>query len=129
MWIYYDTKTGNVQRFIDKIKAESEWHIEKISSGMQIEHPGHLITFTTRFGDIPDSTLSFLQSNSRLINSISSSGNRNWGKNFALAADRVSGIFGIPVALKFELSGTKADVTSFINAINNIDDCQEMDPA
>ncbi len=119
MWIYYDSKTGNVQRFMEKIKAERHWHIEKINSDMHIDHPGHLVTFTTRIGEIPESTMKFLQSNADRIQTISSSGNRNWGKNFAVAADRVSGAFGIPITLKFELSGTRTDVSSFINAIEN----------
>lgn len=122
MQIYYDTKTGNVERFVAKIKNERGWEIERIHPGMHIDHPAHLITFTTRFGDVPDSTLEFLSSNASYIQSVSSSGNRNWGRNFAIAADKVSGSYGIPVMLKFELSGTNTDVNTFIHAIEVLED-------
>lgn len=123
MQIYYDTKTGNVQRFIDKLKIHRDWRMEKIEEGMDIREPGHLVTFTTRFGDVPDTTISFLKNNAHYIYSVSSSGNRNWGKNFALAADKISGMFNIPVMLKFELSGTSTDVHAFIR---QLEDSQQL---
>ena len=120
MWIYYDTKTGNVQRFIEKIRELRGWHLEKISPGLHIRQPAHLITFTTRIGEVPDSTLSFVRVNAPYIKSVSSSGNRNWGANFALAADKLSAQLGVPVALKFELSGTSKDVNTFIHEIEQL---------
>lgn len=117
MWIYYDTKTGNVQRFVEKLRELREWKLEKISPGLHIRQPGHLITFTTRFGEVPESTIAFVEGNASYIKSVSSSGNRNWGRNFALAADKISVQLGVPVALKFELSGTNKDVNTFIQEI------------
>ncbi len=117
MWIYYDTKTGNVQRFVEKLRELRDWNLEKISPGLLIRQPGHLITFTTRFGEVPESTTTFVEGNASYIKSVSSSGNRNWGRNFALAADKISVQLGVPVALKFELSGTNKDVNTFIQEI------------
>lgn len=122
MFVYYDSKTGNVQRFIDKIKKERpEWSFVKISSDMEISENGHLVTFTTNFGEIPDTTENFLgnENNRKYIKSVSSSGNMNWGTLFGKAADKIEETYGIPVLMKFELSGTRVQVEYFINNIEN----------
>ena len=122
MFVYYDSKTGNVQRFIDKIKKERpEWSFVKISGDMEILENGHLVTFTTNFGEIPDTTEKFLknENNRKYIKSISSSGNMNWGTLFGKAADNIEEKYGIPVLMKFELSGTHVQVEYFINSIEN----------
>lgn len=117
MWIYYDSRTGNVERFMEKVRELRNWNLQKISPDLQANHPGHLVTFTTRIGEIPETTLQFLQASSSNIKTVSSSGNRNWGRNFARAADIVSQELQIPVSLKFELSGTKKDVNNFIEIL------------
>ena len=122
MFVYYDSKTGNVQRFIDKIKKERpEWSFVKISGDMEISENGHLVTFTTNFGEIPDTTEKFLgnENNRKYIKSVSSSGNMNWGTLFGKAADKIEETYGIPVLMKFELSGTHVQVEYFINSIEN----------
>ena len=122
MFVYYDSKTGNVQRFIDKIKKERpEWSFVKISRDMEILENGHLVTFTTNFGEIPDTTEKFLENenNRKYIKSVSSSGNMNWGTLFGKAADNIEEKYGIPVLMKFELSGTHVQVEYFINNIEN----------
>ena len=122
MFVYYDSKTGNVQRFIDKIKKEKpEWSFVKISGDMEISENGHLVTFTTNFGEIPDTTEKFLENenNKKYIKSVSSSGNMNWGTLFGKAADSIEEKYGIPVLMKFELSGTHVQVEYFINSIEN----------
>ena len=122
MFVYYDSKTGNVQRFIDKIKKERpEWSFVKINGDMEISENGHLVTFTTNFGEIPDTTEKFLENenNRKYIKSVSSSGNMNWGTLFGKAADKIEETYGIPVLMKFELSGTHIQVEYFINNIEN----------
>ena len=122
MFVYYDSKTGNVQRFIDKIKKERpEWSFVKISRDMEILENGHLVTFTTNFGEIPNTTEKFLENenNRKYIKSISSSGNMNWGTLFGKAADKIEETYGIPVLMKFELSGTHVQVEYFINSVEN----------
>ena len=122
MFVYYDSKTGNVQRFIDKIKKEKpEWNFIKITDNMEISEKGHLVTFTTNFGEIPDTTEKFLgnENNRKYIKSVSSSGNMNWGTLFGKAADNIEEKYGIPVLMKFELSGTHVQVEYFINNVEN----------
>ena len=122
MFVYYDSKTGNVQRFIDKLKKEKpEWNFIKITDNMEISEKGHLVTFTTNFGEIPDTTEKFLENenNRKYIKSVSSSGNMNWGTLFGKAADNIEEKYGISVLMKFELSGTHVQVEYFINSIEN----------
>ena len=102
--LYYDSKTGNVQRFIDKVAQITGWTVQRIEEGMTAEVPGHLVTFTTNFGK---------------IYSITSSGNRNWGRNYGVAADKLSEMYEIDLAFKFELSGTMEDINQFIDIIKN----------
>ena len=122
MFVYYDSKTGNVQRFIDKIKKEKpEWSFVKISGDMEISENGHLVTFTTNFGEIPNTTEKFLENknNRKYIESVCSSGNMNWGTLFGKAADKIEETYSIPVLMKFELSGTHVQVEYFINSVEN----------
>ncbi len=116
-WIYYDSKTGNVARFMEKVAELTGWTVQKIQPDMHVQHDGHLVTFTTRFGEVPETTQYFLQSASAHLHSVSSSGNRNWGRNFAIAGEKIAAEYGIPLALKFELSGTNEDVNEFIAII------------
>lgn len=116
-WIYYDSKTGNVERFVSRLKLHRNWMVQKIDDNFQPLHPGHLITYTTGFGEVPLSTLRFLEKNSNMIKSISASGNKNWGANYTLAATKIAAQFGLPVLMRFELSGTMADIQQFIDKI------------
>ncbi|MGK6350102.1 class Ib ribonucleoside-diphosphate reductase assembly flavoprotein NrdI [Parapedobacter sp. DT-150] len=116
-WIYYDSKTGNVERFMRKVSELTGWTTIPIQPDMEVAHEGHLVTFTTRFGEVPDTTKRFLQQAHTYLLSVSSSGNRNWGRNFAMAGDKIATEYGIPLALKFELSGTNEDINEFIAII------------
>lgn len=117
--LYYDSKTGNVQRFIDKVVQITGWTVQRIEDGMTADVPGHLVTFTTNFGKIPALTESFMRENSDKIFSVTSSGNRNWGRNYGVAADKISEMYDIALAFKFELSGTMEDINQFIDIIKN----------
>ncbi|EDM36724.1 ribonucleotide reductase stimulatory protein [Pedobacter sp. BAL39] len=115
--IYYDSKTGNVERFINRLRLQRDWDIQKIDQISQPLQEGHLITYTTGIGEIPAATLRFLEENSSMIKSVSSSGNKNWGPNFAMAATKIAAKFKLPVLMQFELSGTGEDIRKFIENI------------
>jgi protein involved in ribonucleotide reduction len=119
-YIYYDSKTGNVERFIGKIRPLKNWIFVKIDGDTVAENKGHLVTFTTNFGEVPKTTEKFLEKNNSKILSISSSGNMNWGKLYALAADKISESYSIPVVLKFELAGLNSEVETFIRKVEEI---------
>lgn len=120
MYIYYDSRTGNVERFIQKLKSQRDWSFVKISQDLIPKGDGHLITYTTNFGEVPRSTFRFMESYGEKIKSVSSSGNMNWGQSFGLAADKIATQYHIPLLLKFELSGLPQDVESLINRIEEI---------
>ncbi|MFD2967461.1 class Ib ribonucleoside-diphosphate reductase assembly flavoprotein NrdI [Sphingobacterium bambusae] len=117
--LYYDSKTGNVQRFINKVIQITGWQAHKIEEDLNVREAGHLVTFTTKLGCVPDKTQSFMDSYASKIFSVTSSGNRNWGKNFGLAADKISEDYDVPLAMKFELSGTMEDINQFIDIIKH----------
>lgn len=116
-WIYYDSKTGNVERFVNRLKLQREWQVCKIDQLTLPLQAGHLITYTTGFGEVPLSTLKFLEAHRDSIRSVSASGNKNWGPNYAMAATRIAARFNLPVLLQFELSGTGEDIRKFIAQI------------
>lgn len=119
LYLYYDSKTGNVQRFIDKVVQITGWTAIRINKDMVVDEPGHLITFTTNFGQVPSSTEEFVSKNGLKLFSVTSSGNRNWGLNFGVAANKIHERYDIPLAFKFELSGTMEDINQFIDIIKN----------
>lgn len=128
MKIFYDSKTGNIERFIEKLKLELnnrniKMNIQKINDNTIIDDENsHLITYTTGIGNVPSITKNFLINNFKLnrlqnLKSVSSSGNRNWGQHFGEAGDKISKKFNIKLLYKFELSGTDIDVNNFINLL------------
>lgn len=109
MLILYETMTGNVRRFLAKTGLPHE----PISNRPAVEQPFILVTNTIGFGDAPESVKAFLAKNGRFLRAVAASGNRNWGRNFARAADVISSAYRVPVLYKFELGGTADDVIQF----------------
>lgn len=109
--------TGNVERFVKKLNMRNK----RIKSKMLIDESYVLITYTTRFGEVPKSTSDFLEENHHHLKGVSSSGNRNWGLNFGRAADIISKEYGVPLLLKFELSGLENDVGLFIERLREFE--------
>lgn len=109
--IAYDSRTGNVQRFVRKLG--SAYRSVQIQPDLQLDEPFLLITYTTGFGQVPEKVDAFLAQNHALLRGVSASGNRNWGANFARSADMISHRYQVPVLCKFELSGTGRDIEQF----------------
>lgn len=121
MLITYDSLTGNVQRFVEKITNNKYFDVEKITEDTMITEPFIHITYTIGFGEVPKLTQEFIHNNKELLRGISSSGNRIWGNNFGLAADKIANQYNVPILLKFELSGTDSDVAKFLQEVKFID--------
>ncbi|MVZ66023.1 class Ib ribonucleoside-diphosphate reductase assembly flavoprotein NrdI [Sphingobacterium sp. DK4209] len=119
IYLYYDSRTGNVERFINKVIQITGWTAVRIQEDTIITEPGHLVTYTTNFGKVPDKTESFANKFAEILYSVTASGNRNWGRNYAIAAEKISDHYAIPLAMKFELSGTLEDINQFIDIIKN----------
>lgn len=109
MIIAYDSRTGNVQRFVDSLGVKAV----KIREDLVLDQKFILITYTTGFGQASPLTMKFLEKNSSNLVGVASSGNRNWGNNFCKAADIISETYKVPVIMKFELSGTKEERENF----------------
>lgn len=116
MLIVFDSKTGNVKRFVNKLELECV----QITEGLTVDQPYVLITYTTGVGQVPQTTLKFLEENSRWLQGVASSGNMNWGARYGLAGDRVAEMYSVPLLMKFELSGTNKDVERFKQEVNQI---------
>lgn len=125
MIIVYDSKTNNVQRFVDKINTHNCIDLNKIS--IKLNKPFILITYTTGFGEVPESTIKFLEGNKYFLKGVISSGNKNWGLNYGKAADLISEKYNVPLIHKFELSGTLKDLELIIQEVNRIDSISKMD--
>lgn len=123
MKIYFDSKTGNVNRFVNKLKSkDSSLEIVKITLDTIIDDKAHLITYTTKIGKVPDITREFLINNYKQnklkdLLTVSSSGNRNWGQYFGVSADLINQKFNTDILMKFELSGTNMEVEEYLERI------------
>jgi protein involved in ribonucleotide reduction len=109
MIITYDSMTGNVERFVQKLGFECI----RVQENLILDKPYVLITYTTGFGQVPAKVLAFLNNNRSGLYGVAASGNRNWGDNFARSADLIAEQHQVPVISKFELCGTERDVEQF----------------
>jgi protein involved in ribonucleotide reduction len=116
--IAFDSKTGNVRRFINKLDLPLP--AVQIQPDLVLDEPFILVTYTTGFGQVPDKVNAFLKRNHRLIRGVAASGNRNWGTSFARSADTISDQYKVPMLAKFELSGTTRDLELFRNGVESI---------
>ncbi|BDU67435.1 MAG: protein NrdI [Candidatus Tyloplasma litorale] len=118
--IYYFSRTGNLEKFANKIRARNIKNIYNITPNLKAKNNFILIVSTINFGEVPIEYKMFLKENWKKLVGVSGSGNRNWGKNFAIAADIIAKKFDIPLLTKFELSGNEHDIDRFINEFNLI---------
>jgi len=117
MLIYYDSLTGNVKRFTEKLNRKSK----KIEEGLLVNTPFIFITYTTGLGKIPDNSTRFLQNNRHYLKAVASSGNKNFGTYYGMAANLIAREYNVPVLSTFELSGTPTDVEYFIKEVEKIE--------
>ena len=114
MLIAFDSRTGNVRRFVEKLPLRSV----RIEEDLTVEEPFVLVTYTTGFGNVPEKVLRFLKRNGNRLKGVAASVNRNWGIHFARSADTISDMYGVPILGKFELSGTARDLEAFIKEMS-----------
>ena len=120
MLIAYASMTGNVRRFTSRLP----FPVVNVKEVEQIDEPYVLVTYTFRFGDVPDEVKTFLNqhaNNRRNLIGVAASGNRNWGSLFARAADVIAKKFQVPVLHKFELAGTEEDLEIFTEKVREIE--------
>lgn len=111
MLVAYASRTGKVKMFVDKLEGIRSVSIDEIDG--KVNEPYVLITYTDGFGEVPNEVEEFLKANHENLIAVCASGNRNFGSNFALSANKISHRYNVPILLKFELSGGKGDVEKF----------------
>lgn len=119
--IMYFTVTGNNKRFIDKLNHDN---VELITEGLIVDEPFVILAGTINFGEVPIEIKRFLRDNHKNLIGVAGSGNRNWGSNFAKAADIIAEKFNVPLLIKFELSGNMHDVENFIKKVEELENEQ-----
>lgn len=126
MLVVYASKTHNVHRFVQKLGVRAL----RLQSGEEVaQEPCLLLTYTTGFGQAPPEVLRFVERNRPYVVGVAASGNRNWGHNFARAADVLAEQYGLPVVHKFELSGTAHDIHTIQEAVHEISRTQQRGAA
>ncbi|MEC3678184.1 class Ib ribonucleoside-diphosphate reductase assembly flavoprotein NrdI [Bacillus velezensis] len=118
MLIAYYSLTGNVRRFVAKTGLVAA----EIKPGMMLAEPFVCVTGTYGFGQVAGTVSNFLADNSDYLAGVAASGNRNWGGNYAKAADVIAAQYGVPIVGRFELAGTDADMRHFIERVNALDE-------
>lgn len=118
MKVIFDSKTGNVEHFVKKLPFPC-FSVKEVD---KLDEPFVLITFTTGMGQVPSTTINFLEENEnhKLMLGVSSSGNRVWGKSYGIAANVISEKYKKPIISKFELSGDNYDVEYFIKKVGEL---------
>ncbi len=97
--IVVDSMTGLGKKFAEKL-GYPVFDVQTYQA-----HPDHeifLITRSVNFGEIPSFTNTFLLEHAKKVMGVAVSANRNWGKNFGAAGDKIQLTYGIPLVLKFE---------------------------
>lgn len=113
MLLVYASRTNNIKRFVNRLTKIGNKMLINSKSIQHVSEPFWLITYTDKFGEVPDCVVAFLKINYHYLRAVSASGNRNFGLNFAKAADVISHQYRVPVVLKFELSGTITESEKF----------------
>lgn len=117
MLVVYYSLTGNIKRFLDKTHYKN---IISLKDADNISEPYVLVTNTLGFGEVPPKVTNFLKNNSSYLKGVISSGNRNWGQNFAKAGDIISNQYKVPLLMKIELHGNEKDINLFNERIKAI---------
>lgn len=137
IFLFYDSMTGNTERFVKKVakvlieNLKKDVYVIKIDDNSLLgnNERGHLVTWTNGYVKdgkdeekrIPHRTLNFVKNNKNNILTVSSTGQKNWGKNdFGLAVDMINENYGIKKGLKVELSGNKEEVQKYVEMIKEI---------
>lgn len=122
MLVAYDSLTGNVRRFTEKLPFERV----KVTEDLQLDEPFIVVTYTVGFGQPPKIVNHFLERNHLYLKGVAASGNKNWGNCFAGSADVIAQKYCVPLLLKFEMAGTAEDVRLLAERVKKIDDAYRV---
>jgi ribonucleoside-diphosphate reductase protein NrdI len=102
-----DSMTGQGKRFAEKMGFPvEEIHVAKPKPQQSV----FLITRSYNFGQVPDTTQTFLSLYHQHVIGVAVGGNRTWGQHFGAAGDKIQQQYGIPLIQKFEGTGFPHEV-------------------
>lgn len=116
MKLVYASRTSNIARIVEKLGFPEE-KVLNITEGYKqdVNEDFFLLTYTDFLGSVPKVVEDFLEINHKHLKGVAASGNRNFGSNFCLAADKIAEKYGTEVLAKFELSGNDREINEFKN--------------
>lgn len=117
--IVYYTKTKQTEKFVSKLLEAIDIQSIKIQDELIVDTPFILLTPTYFFGEVPKEVTEFLHHNHNNLVAVMSSGNRNWGGNFAKSGETISKEYNVELIGKYELAGNNQDVERLVSYINN----------
>lgn len=125
--IIYYSRTGQTEKFIEKLQEKININTYAIheNTDLTISSKYILITPTYKFGEVPERVIEFLKDNGQNLIGVISSGNKNWGMNFAKAGDLISSALQVPLIHKYELAGTEADINFIVEYLVRLEEAHE----
>ncbi|MBF0793290.1 class Ib ribonucleoside-diphosphate reductase assembly flavoprotein NrdI [Mammaliicoccus lentus] len=117
--IVYYTKTKQTEKFVSKLLEAIDIQSIKIQEELIVDTPFILLTPTYFFGEVPKEVTEFLHHNHNNLVAVMSSGNRNWGGNFAKSGETISKEYNVELIGKYELAGNNQDIERLVSYINN----------
>lgn len=106
MLVVYDSLTGQGARFARRLGLESVSILDYEGEDREV----FLVTRSYDFGQITEDTAEFLEDHADKVIGLAVSGNRNWGKNYGAAGDKIATQYDLELVLKFEGSGFTHDI-------------------
>lgn len=105
--VVYDSMTGQGKRFAEKL-GYPVFDIQQFVP--QSQQHVFLVSRSFGFGEIPVTTIKFIEQFRSLIIGCAVSGSRNWGKNFGMAGKKIEERYSIPLIQIFEMIGLPHEV-------------------
>lgn len=116
--VYFSSATGNTERFVHKLGFPSKRiPLRAKDKFLHVDEPFVLVTPTYGGGNVkgavPKQVIKFLndEANRSKCVGVISSGNTNFGTAYCLAGDIIAAKLKVPHMYRFELLGTREDVT------------------
>ena len=114
---YYSSASGLVRSFAERLERPVFNLAEREHRASEADGPWVLLTPSYKTGNdsndtIPEAVRRFLRSdvNRRRLVGVMGSGNRNFGRQYQMAAREIARRSGRPMLFEFELAGTPWDV-------------------
>lgn len=120
MRIFYFSLSGNTKRFVDRLGFAAE----RIFAGSDLVAQEPYVLFTPTYsGKVPKAVVDFLErpENHTWIRGVVTSGNTNFGTDYAQAGRTISEQTGAPLLHSFELIGLPEDVESVRNKMMRLE--------